>query len=128
MIRAGTENSPVNVQGTTRTGVLARGSNRDSYSWVDINLDGLNATRLTGYVGRTGADVYAPNTSLRRITIYGDGNVLRYFYIDGYTQVAPFEVDISGVSTLRLHFQAIGPANEGGVSLTMFDLEVGWGD
>jgi len=116
----------VNLQGTVRSGILTRmtGDNeqRNSDSWIEFYVGDLEHTRFTGYVGRTGGPAaYAPGLEARRLTIYGDGHVLQYFMIDGYTQVAPFEVDISEVQNVRIHFQPIGV---GGVSLTAFDLYV----
>jgi len=89
-------------------------------------MTGRNADRLTGYVGRTGAALQVPDATPRRATVYGDGYVLAYFYVDGNTPAEPFDIDISGVDALRIHFQAIGPVEDRGVSLIMFDLRVHW--
>ncbi|MCL2572827.1 MAG: stalk domain-containing protein [Defluviitaleaceae bacterium] len=117
-----------NVQGQSLQGILTRAhganENRDSDSWIEFDLSGIEIeyTRFTGRVGRTGAAITVPDAAPRVATIYGDGHVLAQFTVDGYFQVQSFDVDISGVNTIRIHFQAIGPANENGVSLTMFDL------
>ena len=94
---------------------------RESPSWVDINLTNLGVTRFIGNIGRTGAEIVY-GAAPRVATIYGDGHVLASFVITGYTPVTPFNIDISGVTILRIHYQAIGPAHEGGVSLAMFDM------
>ena len=115
------------VQGIQRTGILTRAfgaaEQREADSWIDINMTNLGATRLTGYIGRTGPATidYA---SARVATIFGDGQVLQTFTVDGHTPIMPFSIDITGVTILRIHFQAIGPVNEGGVSLTAFGLYV----
>jgi len=118
------------VQDVHRTGILTRafGANerRDAPSWIDFDLTGANVNRLTGYVGRTGSQPTVPDAATRVATIYGDGVVLQSFAIDGHFAAASFDIDISGVNILRIHFQAIGPAEERGVSLTMFDLYMHW--
>jgi len=121
MIRAGN----INVQGTVHSGnILTRGAQRESYSWIDFDISESDYTRLTGYVGRTGVAHPVPNAASRRVTIYGDGQRLGYFDVDGNSVAAPFDVSITGVNILRVHFQAIGPVDENGVSLTVFDLIV----
>jgi len=118
-----------NVQGVVRTGALARFAvenqpqRRYAPSWIDFNLAGTNANRLVGYVGRTGAQLTMPGAETRVATIYGDGEVLQRFYVDGYFPVQRFDVDISGVNVVRIHFQAIGTSV---ISLTMFDIYVHW--
>jgi len=115
------------VQGVQRTGILTRatgsGEQRNSASWIDINMANQGLQRLTGYVGRTGAASPVVGTA-RVATIYGDGQVLQRFTIDGNTQVTSFNIDISGVTTLRIHYEAIGPVEDNGVSLAMFNLQV----
>ncbi|MCL2527918.1 MAG: stalk domain-containing protein [Defluviitaleaceae bacterium] len=120
----------VNIQGTmhsgnivTRDGRAATG-NRYSDSWIDFNVADFDFTRLTGYVGRTGAAAHVPDAAHRRVTIYGDGHVLRYFDVGGDFPATAFDADISGVTTIRVHFQAIGPAYQNGVSLAAFNLYV----
>ena len=118
-----------NIQGVQRQNVVLRdwqANMRESDSWMDFDMSGQNASRLRGYVARTGAAMYAQGAAPRRATIYGDGQVLAYFDIGGNTQATPFDISIYGVNTIRIHFEAIGPENEGGVSLTMFGLYVHW--
>jgi len=122
--------SNANLQGTDRQGILTRvgppnpNEQRTWDSWIEFDLHDLGYTRLTGYYGRVGRDYTVSNTSGRYITIYTDGEVIERFHVDGYTQVTSFEIDISGASRVRIHFQAIGPVEERGVSLTVFDLNV----
>ena len=128
----------VNVQGTNRGNALARyagtvggvqlNEQRESDSWIDIDLRGLYGDRLTGYVGRTGAATVVQDAATRRATIYGDGQVLEYFDVDGSFQLRRFDIDVSEVDILRVHFQAIGPVEERGVSLTVIDLFLHWDD
>ena len=114
-----------NVAGIPRTGILTRAfgaaEQRHEDSWIDIDLTGLNARRFIGYVSRTGA-IDMPGASARVATIFGDGAVLASFTVGEHAVVTPFDVDVSGITTLRIHFQAIGPEHENGVSLTAFGL------
>jgi len=128
----------VNVQGTQRGNALVRAfgtvdgvqleEQRESDSWIDIDLRGFYGDRLTGYVGRTGAAAVVPDAATRRATIYGDGEVLEYFNVGGDFQLHRFNIDVNGIDTLRVHLQAIGPVEERGVSLAVIDLFLHWDD
>ena len=123
------------IQGTTRNNILTRVSSpeeavrRYSDSWIEFNMYGLNAYRLTGYVGRVGHNAIS-GTSPRVATIYGDygdGYYMRrlaYFIVFGDTPVRHFDINIEGVRYLRIHYQALGPAAERGPSLAMYDLYI----